>query len=44
MITLAKLMVNTLLLSLVMGCGATPKEIDRDGLRQRADDETSQVR
>lgn len=44
MITLVKLIVTTLLLSLVTGCGATPKDVDRDGLRQRADDETSQVR
>ena len=44
MITLSKILINTLLLSLLIGCGATPKEVDRDGLRQRADDETSKVR
>ena len=33
-----------LCLSLLSACGSTPKEVDRDGLRQRADEETSQVR
>ena len=33
-----------LLLSLLSACGSTPKEVDRDGLRQRADEETSQVK
>ena len=33
-----------LIASLLVACGGTPKEVDHDGLRQRADEETSQVR
>ncbi len=31
-------------LSLLNACGSTPKDVDRDGLRERADQETSQVK
>ena len=34
----------TLISSMVMACGSQPKDVDHDGLRQRADEETSQVR
>jgi hypothetical protein len=42
--SLLKIITAILLLSFTAGCGATPKEVDRDGLRQRADEETSKVR
>ena len=34
----------SLIATLLVACGGTPKEVDHDGLRQRADEETSQVR
>ena len=34
----------SLIASFLIACGGTPKEVDHDGLRQRADEETSQVR
>lgn len=41
---LLRISLYLLLLSLLSACGSTPKEVDRDGLRQRADEETSQVK
>ena len=31
-------------LSILSACGGVPKEVDRDGLRDRADQETDQVK
>lgn len=33
-----------LLISLISACGSAPKEVDHEGLRDRADQETSQVK
>ena len=41
---LLRISIYLLFLSLLIACGSTPKEVDRDGLRQRADEETSQVK
>ena len=41
---LLRISIYLLFLSLLSACGSTPKEVDRDGLRQRADEETSQVK
>jgi len=30
--------------ALMSACGSAPKDVDRDGLRDRADQETSQVK
>ena len=43
--TILKLVVSTLICAFFLACGSTPtKDVDRDGLRQRADEETSQVK
>lgn len=40
-----KFIILSLIFSFTLACGSTPKkDVDRDGLRQRADEETSQVR
>lgn len=41
---LIKLISLTLMTMFLIACGGTPKDMDRDGLRDRADQETSQVK
>jgi len=39
-----RLIALLLSLSILSACGGVPKEVDRDGLRDRADQETDQVK
>lgn len=41
---LIKIFVSLILISSFVACGSTPKEVDREGLRERSDQETSQVK
>lgn len=41
---LTQLIAMAMTLFLLAACGGTPKDVDREGLRDRADQETSQVK
>ena len=41
---LIKLISLSLVGAFLIACGSAPKDVDRDGLRDRADQETSQVK